>query len=93
VEKSLKVIFNISSRGLILQSEETELGAAREELSCEYDGDDVVIYLNLRHLEDPLKAMKSDKVTIEFTEPTRAITLRPEPAMNYFHVIMPMQQY
>jgi len=92
VEKSNKVIFNISSSSLVLESEETELGAAREELACEYEGNDVIIFLSLKYLEDPLKAMDSDKIAIEFNDPTRAITLRPEPASNYFHVIMPMQQ-
>jgi len=92
VERSNKVIFDISRRGLVIKSEETELGAAREELSCEYDGDDVVIFLNLRYLEDPLKVMDSENITIEFSDPSRAITLRPEPASNYFHVMMPIQQ-
>jgi DNA polymerase-3 subunit beta len=92
VERSNKVIFDISRKGLVIKSEETELGAAREELACEYDGDDVVIFLNLRYLEDPLKVMDSENITIEFSDPTRAITLRPEPASNYFHVMMPIQQ-
>jgi DNA polymerase-3 subunit beta len=92
VEKSNKVIFNVSGKGLVLESEETELGAAREELACEYEGDDVVILLSLRYLEDPLKAMDSGSLAIEFSDPSRAVTLRPEPASNYFHIIMPMQQ-
>jgi len=36
--------------------------------------------------------MDSENITIEFSDPTRAITLRPEPASNYFHVMMPIQQ-
>ncbi len=92
VEKSNKVIFNVSSRGLVLESEETELGAAREELACQYEGDDVVILLSLRYLEDPLKVMDAEALAIEFSDPTRAVTMRPEPASNYFHIIMPMQQ-
>jgi len=92
VEKSNKVIFKISSKGLVLESEQMELGAAREELACEYEGDDVVILLSLRHLEDPLRVMDSEKLAIEFSSPSRAVTLRPEPASNYFHIIMPMQQ-
>lgn len=92
VEKSNKVILNVSSKGLVLESEETELGAAREELPCEYEGEDVVILLSNRYLEDPLKVLDTDKLAIEFTDPSRAITLRPEPAANYFHIIMPMQQ-
>lgn len=91
VEKSSKIILHVSSSGMVLESEETELGAAREELSCEYEGEDVTMILNNRYLEEPLKVLDSDKLAIEFTDPTRAVTFRPEPAANYFHVMMPMQ--
>ena len=35
--------------------------------------------------------MESDTVSVEFSEPSRAIIVRPEPASDYFHVVMPMQ--
>ena len=48
------------------------------------------IALNYNYLIDPIKSISSDEVTFEFTEPLKAITLRPEPAEDYFHIIMPM---
>ena len=43
------------------------------------------------HLEEPLRVMNTDRLCFEFTEKMKALTLRPEPAEDYFHIIMPMQ--
>jgi DNA polymerase-3 subunit beta len=49
-----------------------------------------MIALNYNYLIDPLKVIKSEYITFEFTEPMKAVTMRPEPAEDYFHIIMPM---
>lgn len=92
VEKSNRVILNLTRNGLVMESGEAELGGAREELACEYEGPDVVIHLNYKYLEEPVKVLEGDTLAIEFTDPTRAVTMRPEPASDYFHIVMPMQQ-
>ncbi len=43
------------------------------------------------YLEEPLKVLGSENIRIEFTDPMRAITLRPENDTHFFHIIMPMQ--
>ena len=90
-QKSKRVYLSISDGTLAVSSQETEIGVASEEIPCEYEGEDFTIALNYLYLDEPVKAMSSDKVKIEFTEPMRAVTLRPEPDENFFHVIMPMQ--
>lgn len=90
-QKSRRTFFSLSGGLLVLSTEESDIGTAREEVACRYDGDDVTIALNHKYLEDPLKVMRSEDIAIEFTEPTRAITISPEPAADYFHIVMPMQ--
>lgn len=90
-QKSNRTFFGLSSDSLILSSEESEIGAAREEIACEYSGEDTTIALNYRYIEEPLRALDADTLVVEFTEPSRAITLRPEPKGDYFHIVMPMQ--
>jgi DNA polymerase-3 subunit beta len=90
-QKSRRTFFELSQGHLVIASEESELGTAREELECEYEGPEVTIALNYRYIDDPLKVMDTDDVCIEFTEPNRAITLSPMPRSTYFHVVMPMQ--
>jgi DNA polymerase-3 subunit beta len=90
-QKSRRTFFGLSQGLIVISSEESELGTAREELTCEYEGPDVTIALNYKYVEDPLKVMDGEDVCLEFSEPNRAITLSPRPSGDYIHVVMPMQ--
>ena len=81
----------IAPGALTISSQETEIGTAREEIPCRYDGEEITIALNYLYIEEPLKVIGSDRVSFEFTEPMKAITLRTEPARDFFHIVMPMQ--
>ena len=90
-QKSHRTFFSISNDNIVVSSEESDLGTAREEFTCSYSGPDSTIALNYKYLEDPLRVMDSEYINIEFTEPNRAITISSEPIKDYFHVVMPMQ--
>ena len=90
-QKSRRTYFELSEGLVVISSEESELGTAREEFPCEYSGPSATIALNYKYLEEPLKAMTTEMISIEFTEPNRAITLSPTPHEFFFHVVMPMQ--
>ena len=90
-QKSNRTFFTLSEGGLVLSSEESEIGAAREEIPCEYAGEDITIALNYRYIEEPLRVLDSETFAVDFSDPSRAITLRPEPKGDYFHIVMPMQ--
>ncbi|MEE3313359.1 MAG: DNA polymerase III subunit beta [Treponema sp.] len=91
-KKAGRLYFNISSGVLKITSQNMEMGNADEEIPCEYDGDNYVIALNYRYVDEPLKVMEAEKITFEFTEEMKPVTMRPEPAGDFFHVIMPMQK-
>ena len=88
--KVARVIFKLQSGVLTIISPESELGTADEEIPCQYDGPDVTMALNYIYIEEPLKVIPTERITFEFTEAMKAITLRPEPESDYFHIIMPM---
>jgi len=90
-QKSHRTFFAISEGLIVISSEESDLGTAREEFSCDYSGPEATIALNYKYVEEPLKVMDSESISIEFTEPNRAITVSPIPSADYFHVVMPMQ--
>jgi DNA polymerase-3 subunit beta len=90
-QKSRRTFFAISEGLIVISSEESDLGTAREEFACEYSGPEATIALNYKYVEDPLKVMNSENISIEFSEPNRAITLSPAPSEDFFHVVMPMQ--
>jgi len=91
-QKSHRVYMGLSSGTASIYCEENDIGNAREEISCKYDGEDVSIALNYRYLEEPFKVMKGDEITILFTDPNKTITIMPVPEKDFFHIVMPMQQ-
>ena len=91
VEKSRRVYMTLTNEGIILKSEESDIGQATEEISCEYDGPETTLAMNYSYLVDPLRVIPVDAITINFTESTKAITINAEPEAPYFHIVMPMQ--
>lgn len=85
-----RIYFNISQNRLKITSFQPDVGRVEEEISCEFSGVPCTIAFNFSYIEEPLKVIKTEKVAFEFTEEMKAVTLRPEPAKDYFHIIMPM---
>jgi DNA polymerase-3 subunit beta len=90
-QKSHRVYLGVAPGTVSVYCEESEIGNAREEIPCKYDGEEVSIALNYRYIEEPFKVMDCDEISIYFTEPTKAITIKPVPERDFFHIIMPMQ--
>ena len=91
VEKSRRVYLTVANDGLTLKSEESDIGQATEEISCQFDGPETTLALNFTYLMDPLRVIDTEEITLNFTESNKAITIHPEPAADYFHIVMPMQ--
>ena len=90
-QKSRRVRLELAEGVLTLKSEESEIGVAQEKISCTYQGPAVSIALNYLYLSEPLRVMEDEKVSIRFTDPSKAISLYPVPEKDFFHIIMPMQ--
>jgi DNA polymerase-3 subunit beta len=90
-QKSRRVYLGIEPGVISVASEESELGIAKEEISCKYSGEKVSMALNYRYIEEPFKVIYNDEISIHFTETTRAITIKSVPERDFFHIVMPMQ--
>ena len=90
-KKSHRIFLGISSGKMSVSSEESEIGSVEDEIPCKYDGEDITIALNYRYLEEPFKVMTEDDIKICFSGATKAITIEPSPAKDFFHIVMPMQ--
>ncbi|MCL2878766.1 MAG: DNA polymerase III subunit beta [Treponema sp.] len=90
-QKSHRVYLGLKTGALSIYCEENEIGNAREEIPCKYDGEEISIALNYRYIEEPLKVIKTEEINIQFSEPTKAITINAVPQEDFFHVVMPMQ--
>ena len=91
-KKAGRLYFTVEDGILRITSPHTDMGSADEEIPCEYAGQPYTLALNYRYVEEPLRIIGTDRLTFEFTEEMKAITMRPEPAADYFHIIMPMQK-
>ena len=89
--KSRCIYLKFQPNNLIISSEDSEIGMAREEIECEYSGPDNTITLNYIYLLEPLSEIKEEKLSIEFTDNNKAITIKSIPERNFIHIVMPMQ--
>lgn len=89
--KSRRIYLNLENDRLILNSEESDIGVANEEILCRYQGPETTIALNYTYLLDPLKVIDSEEICLKFTESSKALTIYSVPETDYFHIVMPMQ--
>jgi DNA polymerase-3 subunit beta len=91
-KKSHRVYMGINNGSMAVSSEEEEFGGnIDDEIPCQYAGEEVSIALNYRYIEEPLKVINADEISIRFTGATKAITITPVPEKDFFHIVMPMQ--
>ncbi len=90
-QKAKRIYITVSDGNLMVNTEESEMGMAKEEIPCEYQGPQTTMALNFVFLMDPLRVLAGDRITLEFTDPKKAMTLRTDPRKDYFHIVMPMQ--
>jgi len=95
--KSHRVYMGLKPGIMDIYSEEGEIGEAKEEIPCKYDGEEIVLALNYRYIEEPFKVIDSEEICIQFTVPSqpsdqsKAITIVPVPKTDFLHIVMPMQ--
>lgn len=90
-QKSKRIYLTVSDGNLMINTEESDIGMAKEEIPCAFSGESATIALNFLFLLDPLRVINSERIALDFTDPRKAMTLRTEPKKDYFHIIMPMQ--
>jgi len=91
-QRSHRIYLGLSSGTVSIYSEENDIGNAKEEIPCKYDGEELSIAFNYRYLEEPLKVMDCDEVIVFFNDPNKTITIKPVPEKDFLHIVVPMQQ-
>lgn len=90
-QKSKKIFATFQSGEIVLKSEESDIGTAKETLECSYEGPEMNIALNFMYLLEPIKVIDSENISIMFTEKNRAISIVSNPEGDFVHIVMPMQ--
>jgi len=90
-EKSKMVRFEIQKGSLTLVSDNTDLGAAVEEVAIEYDGDEVSIGLNAKYVLDILNVMDVEAVTFNLKDQNHSCLFTSVNDDQYKSIVMPMR--
>jgi len=89
-QKVKRVYMNLKSGNITLSTEDSVLGVAKEEIPCDYEGEELSFAMNSLYLVEPLREMADDALVMEFSDPGRAVTLRSSEPRDYLHIVMPM---
>lgn len=90
-EKTNAVKLQLDKNGLVLSTNNPELGEAREELQVEYSGEELTIGFNSRYILDALSAMDKEGVRLEFNDSLSPCLIVEEGNEGYKCVVMPMR--
>ncbi|KMP11393.1 DNA polymerase III subunit beta [Candidatus Nitromaritima sp. SCGC AAA799-A02] len=90
-EKSKMVRFDIQSGNITLTTDTTELGAAREELSISYSGDEVSIGLNARYVLDVLSVIDDEEIVLNLKDQNSSCLITSTGDKDYQGIVMPMR--
>ncbi|NCB00871.1 MAG: DNA polymerase III subunit beta [Spirochaetia bacterium] len=89
--KAKRIYLDIEDNFVTISSEESDFGQAKEIIPCTYTGPSCRLAMNYSYLVSPLRVMQSQEFDLCFAEANKAVTIKPHPERDYFHIIMPMQ--
>jgi DNA polymerase-3 subunit beta len=90
LDKIGRITLNLSSGSLSIISQSPEMGEAKEDIPCQYEGEEFSVPMKYQYIESPLKVMDVENIVFEFSDISKPFTLRPEPAADYRHILMSM---
>ncbi len=90
-EKSKMVRFDIQKGNLTLISDTTDLGAATEEVSVDYQGDEVSIGLNAKYILDVLNVIEDEDVVLNLKDQNSSCLITVPSDKDFLSIVMPMR--
>lgn len=90
-EKTRGVKFSLKKNVLVLESQNPELGDAKEEVEIDYSGTNLDIGFNARYILEAFAAMNGESVKMQFKDNLSSGLFQSVEDSNYLCVIMPMR--
>ncbi|WP_338763037.1 DNA polymerase III subunit beta [Bernardetia sp. ABR2-2B] len=86
---SQQIRFKLENNNLLISAEDVDFSnEAKENLPCDYDGDNLEIGFNGKFLMEMLSNLNCDTVHFEFSEPNRAALMYPNEAAESENILM-----
>jgi len=90
-EKTKGVKFHFMKDTLELSSYSPDIGEAKEELTIEYKGEDIIVGFNARFVLDVLNILNSDEILFDLEDGVSPSVIRPAEDLSHTCVVMPMR--
>jgi len=90
-DKSFCVRLELGEKVLRIESQNPELGEAKQEIAAEYSGKPLVIGFNAHYLLDGLNLISEGGVRLELSDALAPIVMRPLESRHFTAVVMPMR--
>ena len=91
-DKVQKILLSVNSGVCSVSSVSEEFGEAKEEIDCQYTGEEFTFAINCKYLADFLKVALDEDITFEFTDELKAVVLKQKSSEDDIYIIMPMQK-
>ena len=79
------------SDGKIEITSRSEEGDSRETVSCEFEGDELMIGFNSKYLADALKVIGDDEIALEMSSPISPCLIKPVEGDSYTYLVLPVR--
>lgn len=91
-DKVQKILLGVNSGVCSVSSVSEEFGEAKEEIDCQYTGEEITFAINSKYLADFLKVALDEDIIFEFTDELKAVVLKQKSSEDDIYIIMPMQK-
>ncbi len=88
--KNNLIKMEISSGGIEITSRSEE-GNSKEKISCEMEGDELVIGFNSKYVSDVLKSVGDEEVVLEMSSPISPCLVKPVEGDSYVYLVLPVR--
>jgi len=85
------VKFDFDGEKIGLSASSPDIGEAKEDISCAYDGEKVGIWFNSGFVLEILRHLSGSEVTMQLTSQSTAALLRPKANEDLLYLVMPLR--
>ncbi|GAB4539947.1 MAG: DNA polymerase III subunit beta [Thermodesulfovibrionia bacterium] len=90
-ERTNAIRIDLEDNRMILSSINPDIGEAREEMACQYKGDNITIGCNARYMIEAIQATNGEIIRMELQEPLSPVLIVETEDTGYKCVVMPMR--
>ena len=90
-QKSKGVTILLTNGKMEISSNNPELGDAKEEIECGFEGNEIKVGFNAKYITDVLSSMNDDKIEFHLNDQLSPGIMRPHNDSTYTCVVMPMR--